>query len=164
MKRVFSDERCILCTIEATMKELERLQVVTNEFKFRDYDHAKERCITILKGLGFTDDYISKRTMDLSGGWRMRYVHSCSIDVIRVALAAALFSHPDLLLLDEPTNHLDLPTVTWLQDFLVEYEGTCIFVSHDRYFLNYIVTDIILLRNKVWDCSSQTHAIEIVVL
>ena len=75
MKRVFSDEGCILCTIEATMKELERLQVVTNEFKFRDYDHAKERCITILKGLGFTDDYISKRTMDLSGGWRMRYVH-----------------------------------------------------------------------------------------
>ena len=89
---------------------------------------------------------------------------SCSVDVIRVALAAALFSHPDLLLLDEPTNHLDLPTVTWLQDFLVEYEGTCIFVSHDRYFLNYIVTDIILLRNKVCDCSSQAHAIEIVVL
>ncbi|KAK8805426.1 hypothetical protein WA158_002082, partial [Blastocystis sp. Blastoise] len=121
----------------ATVEELQELQTVTNEYAYREYDKAMDKCLYILKGLGFTDDYIHKQTQELSGGWRMR-----------VSLAAALFSHPDLLLLDEPTNHLDLPTVTWLQDFLVEYEGSCVFVSHDRYFLNYIVTDIVLLRNK----------------
>jgi singapore isolate B (sub-type 7) whole genome shotgun sequence assembly, scaffold_20 len=63
-------------------------------------------------------------------------------------LAAALFSSPDVLLLDEPTNHLDIGTVIWLEDFLENYEKTLVVVSHDRHFLNYVCTDIMLIKDQ----------------
>lgn len=66
-----------------------------------------------------------------------------------VSLAAALFSSPDLLLLDEPTNHLDIGTVIWLENFLENYEKTLVVVSHDRHFLNYICSDVMLIKDQV---------------
>jgi len=99
--------------------------------------HAEPaRAARILAGLGFDDAAQQKPCADFSGGWRMR-----------VALAALLFSEPDLLLLDEPTNHLDLEARLWLEAFLKRYKGTVLLVSHDRDLLNRVVGEILHLEN-----------------
>jgi ATP-binding cassette, subfamily F, member 3 len=89
----------------------------------------------ILAGLGFAENDMERRTAEFSGGWMMR-----------VALARLLLQNPDLLLLDEPTNHLDLASVEWLQDFLAEYAGAVILVSHDRDFINAVVNRVAEIR------------------
>jgi ATP-binding cassette subfamily F protein 3 len=100
---------------------------------------APARASRILIGLGF-DDAMQQQPLDsFSGGWKMR-----------VALAALLFSQPDLLLLDEPSNHLDLEAVMWLEDFLKGYRATIVVVSHERDFLNNVVDHILHLdRGKI---------------
>ena len=95
---------------------------------------APSRAARILVGLGFDEEAQHRPLDSFSGGWRMR-----------VALAALLFSQPDLLLLDEPSNHLDLEAVLWLEDFLRTYPATILLVSHERDFLNNVVDHILHL-------------------
>jgi len=85
----------------------------------------------ILQGLGFKEKDFNRTTDELSGGWLMR-----------IALAKILLQSPDLLLLDEPTNHLDLESLIWLENFLINYPGAMVIVSHDRVFLNHLVDRI----------------------
>ena len=98
---------------------------------------AEARAATILRGLGFTHEEQQMPCSAFSGGWRMR-----------VALAAVLFSEPDLLLLDEPTNYLDLEGALWLEAYLVKYPHTVLIVSHDRELLNRSVGGVLHLEDK----------------
>jgi ATP-binding cassette subfamily F protein 3 len=98
---------------------------------------AEARAASILKGLGFDDPDHARPCSDFSGGWRMR-----------VALAAVLFSQPDLLLLDEPTNYLDLEGALWLESYLARYPHTVIVISHDRGLLNRAVGSILHLEDR----------------
>ena len=86
----------------------------------------------ILQGLGFANADLQRAYKEFSGGWRMR-----------VLLAKMILQQPDLLLLDEPTNHLDLPSIEWLEKYLQHYQGSVVIVSHDKYFLNRMVTKIV---------------------
>jgi ATP-binding cassette subfamily F protein 3 len=86
----------------------------------------------ILQGLGFSNSDLSRPYKEFSGGWRMR-----------VLLAKMILQQPDLLLLDEPTNHLDLPSIEWLEKYLQHYQGSVVIVSHDRWFLDRMVTKIV---------------------
>src|SRR6201999_1933888 len=95
---------------------------------------AEARAASILAGLGFDAEAQKRPCSSFSGGWRMR-----------VALAAVLFSEPDLLLLDEPTNHLDLEGTLWLQDYLARYPRTVLVISHDRDLLDASVDHILHL-------------------
>ena len=120
---------------------------------------AEARASTILRGLGFTADEMHEPCSAFSGGWRMR-----------VALAAVLFSEPDLLLLDEPTNYLDLEGALWLESYLAKYPHTVLIVSHDRGLLNRAVGAILHLEDKKltlyqgnYDTFAETRAARIAV-
>jgi ATP-binding cassette subfamily F protein 3 len=91
----------------------------------------------VLQGLGFANADLQRPYREFSGGWRMR-----------VLLAKMILQQPDLLLLDEPTNHLDLPSIEWLEKYLQHYQGSVIIVSHDKYFLNRMVTKIVELYQQ----------------
>lgn len=91
------------------------------------------RARSVLSGMGFSTEMQNKKTIEMSGGWRMR-----------VSIACALFANPSLLLLDEPTNHLDVESCMWLERYLTkDFDGTLVVVSHDRHFLNEVVTDVV---------------------
>ncbi|MDB5191506.1 MAG: transporter ATP-binding protein [Segetibacter sp.] len=91
----------------------------------------------VLHGLGFTNEQLTKPYKEFSGGWRMR-----------VLLAKMILQAPDVLLLDEPTNHLDLPSIEWLEKYLLGYKGSVVIVSHDKYFLNRMVNKIVELYQR----------------
>lgn len=91
----------------------------------------------ILQGLGFQNADLKRPYKEFSGGWRMR-----------VLLAKMILQQPDLLLMDEPTNHLDLPSIEWLEKYLQHYQGSVVIVSHDKYFLNRMVTKIVELYQQ----------------
>jgi ATP-binding cassette subfamily F protein 3 len=94
--------------------------------------HVETQAREILSGLGFRPEAFDRPTDHLSGGWLMR-----------VALAKLLLKNPDLLLLDEPTNHLDLQSVIWLEEFLSKYPGSVLLISHDRTFMNHLVSRVV---------------------
>src|SRR5437762_379450 len=91
----------------------------------------------VLQGLGFANSDLKRPYREFSGGWRMR-----------VLLAKMILQQPDLLLLDEPTNHLDLPSIEWLEKYLQHYQSSVVIVSHDKYFLNRMVTKIVELYQQ----------------
>jgi ATP-binding cassette subfamily F protein 3 len=110
---------------------LARYSEVQDRFRLSDGYQIELKVATVLRGLGFEPEVQEQLTDHLSGGWQMR-----------LALAKLLLSAPDLLLLDEPTNHLDLEARNWLEEYLVAYPHSVILVSHDRYFLDAVVTHI----------------------
>ncbi len=130
-------EREALMTEAETATDPTRIAEVQTRLSDIDAWSAEARAASILKGLGFTHDEQQMPCSAFSGGWRMR-----------VALAAVLFSEPDLLLLDEPTNYLDLEGALWLEAYLVKYPHTVLIVSHDRELLNRSVGGILHLEDK----------------
>lgn len=112
-------------------KVLQEMADLQEEFSALDGYNIKSKTAEVLAGLGFSNEDLLRPLSTFSGGWRMR-----------VILAQMLLRNPKLLLLDEPTNHLDLPSIEWLEEYLQSYEGTVIIVSHDRWFLNRMVTKI----------------------
>lgn len=115
---------------------LEHYARMNHTFEQQD-GYAFESQITgILKGLGFVESDFNRPVSELSGGQKTR-----------VSLGRLLLSRPDVILLDEPTNHLDLNSIAWLENYLKGYDGAVIIVSHDRYFLDKIVTKVVELEN-----------------
>jgi len=103
-----------------------------HEFEALDGYNMKHKTAQVLEGLGFTTSDLERPYSQFSGGWRMR-----------VLLARLILQQPDVLMLDEPTNHLDLPSIEWLERYLVGYNGAVIIVSHDRFFLDRMVNKIV---------------------
>jgi ATP-binding cassette subfamily F protein 3 len=112
-------------------KLLERYADVTERFKRGGGYEIEARVAEVLKGLGFSLADQGRKSEEFSGGWQMR-----------IALAKLLLARPNLLLMDEPTNHLDLPARNWLEEYLADYPGSVVLVSHDRYFLDATVKRI----------------------
>ncbi len=127
-------ERAELMIESEACAEPHRLAEIHDRLIAIEAHSAPSRAARILVGLGFDEEAQHRPLESFSGGWRMR-----------VALAALLFSQPDLLLLDEPSNHLDLEAVLWLEDFLRSYPATILLVSHERDFLNNVVDHILHL-------------------
>ncbi len=118
-----------------------------NTFELSDGYSYESEITGVLKGLGFTEDEFTKQVDTLSGGQKTR-----------VALGKLLLTKPDVLLLDEPTNHLDLNSITWLETFLLNYFGAVLIVSHDRYFLNRVVTKVIEIELGVLSVFSGNYS------
>ncbi|MDO4329924.1 MAG: ABC-F family ATP-binding cassette domain-containing protein [Lachnospiraceae bacterium] len=117
--------------LEAMLSEYSRLN---HQFELENGYAYKSEVIGVLKGLGFTEDEFHKKVTTLSGGQKTR-----------VSLGRLLLSNPDIILLDEPTNHLDMESIAWLENYLLNYNGSVIIVAHDRYFLNRVVKKVIEL-------------------
>ncbi|PWE58434.1 glycosyl transferase family 1 [Metarhizobium album] len=130
-------EREALLAEAVTAKDPHRIAEIQTRLADIQAHSAEARAASILSGLGFDHEAQARPASSFSGGWRMR-----------VALAAVLFSEPDLLLLDEPTNYLDLEGTLWLEDYIRRYPYTVIIISHDRDLLNTAVNSIIHLDQK----------------
>jgi ATP-binding cassette, subfamily F, member 3 len=132
--------------IDVLGKELEQTGSEDILHKYTDKLHELEtlggynihhKTEEVLQGLGFANADLQRPYREFSGGWRMR-----------VLLAKMILQQPDLLLLDEPTNHLDLPSIEWLEKYLIHYQGSVVIVSHDKYFLDRMVTKIVELYQR----------------
>ena len=121
---------------DALENRLETYNRLQSEFEARNGYACESEITGVLKGLGFTEEEFSKKTDTLSGGQKTR-----------VALGKLLLTSPDILLLDEPTNHLDLNSIAWLETFLINYQGAVFIVSHDRFFLNRVVSKVVEIEN-----------------
>ncbi|WP_324754671.1 ABC-F family ATP-binding cassette domain-containing protein [Roseovarius sp. Pro17] len=153
-------ERANLLAEAETASDPTRIADVQTRLSDIDAWGAEARAASILKGLGFDDKAQRQPCSAFSGGWRMR-----------VALAAVLFSQPDLLLLDEPTNYLDLEGALWLETYLARYPHTVLIVSHDRGLLNRAVNSILHLEDKkltlyqgAYDTFAETRAARLAAL
>ena len=130
-------ERASLLEEEKTATDPNRIAEIHIRLADIDAHTAESRAATILAGLGFDEAAQARPASSFSGGWRMR-----------VALAAVLFSEPDLLLLDEPTNYLDLEGTLWLENYVSKYPHTVLLISHDRDLLNRAVNSIVHLDQQ----------------
>ena len=119
--------------LESEMASYARIQEAYERLNGYAY---KSEVVGVLKGLGFTEQDFGKKVSTLSGGQKTR-----------VALGTLLLTSPDIILLDEPTNHLDMNSIVWLETYLMNYKGAVLIVSHDRYFLNRVVTKVIELNH-----------------
>lgn len=119
--------------LEAKLNTYHRLM---SEFESQNGYAYESEIVGVLKGLGFKEEEFTKQTSTLSGGQKTR-----------VSLGKLLLTRPDILLLDEPTNHLDLNSIAWLETYLLNYSGAVLIVSHDRFFLNRVVTKVIEIEN-----------------
>lgn len=117
---------------EELEKRLHTYHNLTSSFERENGYSYQSEIIGVLKGLGFAEDDFSKQVDTLSGGQKTR-----------VSLGKLLLTKPDVLLLDEPTNHLDMNSIAWLETYLMNYQGAVLIVSHDRYFLDRVVTKVI---------------------
>ena len=121
--------------------KLEQLEEVSHRLELLGSGNLEEKIEKVLKGLGFQSSDMTRQMQEFSGGWKMR-----------VELGKILLQNPDLLLLDEPTNHLDIESIEWLEDFLKEYPGAIVLISHDRTFLdNVTIRTIEISKAKVYD-------------
>ena len=121
--------------------KLEELEEVAHRLEVLGSGNLEEKIEKVLKGLGFRSEDMGRPMKEFSGGWKMR-----------VELGKILLQNPDLLLLDEPTNHLDIESIEWLEDFLVDYQGAIVLISHDRTFLdNVTIRTIEISKGKTYD-------------
>ena len=132
-------------TMELEMRHLEGEQLesrlhsyhlLTQRFEQENGYAFQSELVGVLKGLGFREEEFTKDVNTLSGGQKTR-----------VALGKLLLTKPDILLLDEPTNHLDMNSIAWLENYLLNYDGSVLIVSHDRYFLNRVVSKVIEIEH-----------------
>jgi ATP-binding cassette subfamily F protein 3 len=121
--------------------KLDELEEVSHRLEVLGSSNLEEKIEKVLKGLGFRSEDMGRKMAEFSGGWKMR-----------VELGKILLQNPDLLLLDEPTNHLDIESIEWLEDFLKDYAGAIVLISHDRTFLdNVTIRTIEITKGKVYD-------------
>lgn len=121
---------------DALEERLHSYHLLTERFEQANGYAYQSELVGVLKGLGFREEEFSKRVDTLSGGQKTR-----------VALGKLLLTKPDVLLLDEPTNHLDMNSINWLENYLLNYDGAVLIVSHDRYFLNRVVSKVIEIEH-----------------
>lgn len=145
VKQYILDMEAQLRSIENQMKSADDTALETLMKKYSDLNHEfelnngyayKSEITGVLKGLGFAEEDFTLNVNTLSGGQKTR-----------VALGRLLLSKPDIILLDEPTNHLDMESISWLDNYLLNYSGAVLIVAHDRYFLDKIISKIIELDN-----------------
>lgn len=135
-------------TDETALKaHLERYETLMHAFQLENGYTYKSEITGVLTGLGFSEEEFGKPIYTLSGGQKTR-----------VALGKILLKNPDIIFLDEPTNHLDMDSIRWLENYLLNYKGAVVVISHDRYFLNRIVSKVIELeQGKVTVFSGNYH-------
>lgn len=128
---IMKEKEAIYAKEDFTEEDGNKASELEAEFADMNGWEAESDAAQLLNGLGITTDLHYKNMSELNGS-----------EKVKVLLAKALFGNPDILLLDEPTNHLDLDAIAWLEEFLINFENTVIVVSHDRYFLNKVCTQI----------------------
>lgn len=130
--RIMQEKDALYAKEDFSEEDGERAAVLEGEFAELNGWEAEADASKLIQGLGLSEDILYSQMSSLSGN-----------EKVKVLLAQALFGNPDIILLDEPTNHLDIDAIRWLEDFLAEYFGTVLVVSHDRHFLNNVCTHIV---------------------